>query len=156
MRKFVFRLETLRRFRAAREKTARREYAEAKAAYEAELERLQILMHEEGRGRGSLKAELSGPCRPERLTAHQEFLACKAMQIEGQRLRVLEAYEELERKRAELAEASKEHKVVERLYEQQKARHDFEMLAEEQKLMDEVAGTRFISDRSDEAERGIA
>lgn len=148
MRRFQFRLESLRRLRAAREEERKRAFAEASKAYRKELEKLEELLARERSAREEMASRMASGCRREELMGMREFLECLSLSIRSQRERVREARERLEEERRLLVEASRERKVVDKLHERALERYRYEAARQEQGFLDEVAGTRFLTGES--------
>lgn len=144
MKRFEFRLEPVRRFRAGVEKERKREFAEAQAAYERELALLLGLKGEESRVARELRGELNGRCDARRITAACYRLELLRKRIQDQEARTQEAQRNLEKKRSALVEASKERKVMDRLRELRWEDYLYESGREEQGFLDEVANGRFV------------
>ena len=144
MKRFRFRLETLRRLRVGREKLLRREYAEALAWLRAEDEILGRYKLEEANGIEELRDALSGSCKPRLLRLLEEYISGKAIDIEFQTERVEKARRAVDRKMEELVEASRDRKVVDRMRQRELDDHTYESNREEQRFLDEVAGAGFI------------
>ena len=144
MKRFEFRLEPVRRFRAGVEKERKREFAEAQAAYERELALLNGLRNEESKVVRELRGELNGRCDAHRVTAAWSRLELLRKRIQIQEARTQEAQRHLEEKRSALVEATKERKVMDRLRELRWEDHLYELGREEQGFLDEVAGGRFV------------
>lgn len=144
VKRFEFRLEPVRRYRAGVEKERKREFAEAQAAYDRELAELRRLRDEEARVGEELRRELRGRCDAERVRAGEIRLDLLHLRIEKQEARVREALRHLEERRRALLEAARERKVMDRLRELRWEDHLYEMGREEQGFLDEVAGGRFI------------
>lgn len=145
MRKFVFRLESIRRLRAGVEREKRREFAAAAAAYNRERHELVRLEREAEEKRGALRKELDGPCRLEKLRNMENYLLRLQETVVAQRQRTEEAWHFMEVKRRELVEASRERKVMDKLRERQLEEYLYELAREEQSFLDEVAGGRFVA-----------
>lgn len=148
MKRFQFRLESLRRLRAAREEERKRAFAEAAKVYRKELERLGELEAREARAREELSARMASGCTREELLVLRDFLEGISISIRSQRSRVEEARQRMEEERRLLVEASRERKVVDKLHERALERYRYEAAREEQGILDEVAGIRFVTGES--------
>lgn len=144
MRKFQFRLESLRRLRAAREEERKRAFAEAAKVYREELEKLQELKMKERRARDELAVRLASGSTREEILVLRDFLEGTAVSIKCQQERVKEARVRMEEERRLLVEASRERKVVDKLHERALERYRYEAAREEQGFLDEVAGVQFV------------
>jgi flagellar export protein FliJ len=143
MTKFSFRLKTLLRLRQAGRDERRAELAQACQAEE--------ILRKEGRQLATELEELAQRCRakssPGRvdvdtlLDARRYELVLRAgSQRLDQQLQAVAA--EIQRRRAALAEADREVRVLEKLRQKQYDRHRDEMNRQEIKLLDEVAARR--------------
>ncbi len=144
MRRFEFRLEPVRRFRAAEEKERKREFAEAQAAYELELAELRRLREREAKVKDELRREIKCGCDAERVRSGEACLDLLGSRVRFQEARVREAQSRLEERRRALVEASRERKVMDRLREIRWEEHLYQAGREEQGFLDEVAGGRFV------------
>jgi flagellar FliJ protein len=144
MKKFRFRLETVRRYCESREREKKREFGEAVAAYEEEKRRLLRLCEEEQQHKDALREELEGNCDPSRIKAFEAYLEHLYHAVREQGLRVEEARRFMEEKRRDLVEATKERKIMDKLYERYRDRYLYELRREEQSFLDEIAGGRYI------------
>lgn len=145
MKRFEFRLEGVRRYRHSMEKEKIREFSEASRIYQQEAARLWTLLKEEQTERGSLRRELKGRCDPGRVRALEIYLERLYRRIEEQKERTEQAAALMEAKRRELVEASKERKVMDKLYARSRERYLYQWEKEEREFLDEVAGARFIA-----------
>ncbi|MBC7254028.1 MAG: flagellar export protein FliJ [Actinobacteria bacterium] len=144
MKKFSFRLESVRRLRSAVEEERKRAFAAAARLYHREREALRALLEREGEARERLAEELAAGCPGEVAAALSEFLRGNALRIRAQAERTEKARLRMEEERRLLVEASKERKVVDRLRERALERHLYQASREEQGFLDEVAGVRFL------------
>ncbi len=144
MKKFQFRLESLRRLRAAREEERKRTFAAAVKFYRKELERLEELKDRERKAREELAERLASGSVREEILGLRDFLEGMAVSIKSQEDRVEEARVRMEEERRLLVEATRERKVVDKLHERALMRYRYEVSREEQGFLDEVAGVRFV------------
>jgi len=144
MKKFSFRLESVRRLRSAVEEERKRAFGAAVRLYHREREALRALIEREREARERLAEELASGCSAEVAAAFSEFLRGNALRIRAQAERTEEARMRMEEERRLLVEASKERKVVDRLRERALERHLYQASREEQGFLDEVAGVRFL------------
>ena len=117
MKKFRFRLERVRNYRRSLMEEKMRELKEAMTLYEKEraiLEEVKAKEHEETM---LLRDMLGGTYDPAEISYSQRFLQLLHQRVREQEARVAEAESHAERKRRELVEASKESKILDRLYE---------------------------------------
>lgn len=145
MKKFFFRLEPLRRLRAAQEEERKRAFGAAVKLYHRERDALRTLEDREREARRRLIGELAAGCPAEVAAVFSEFLRGNSARIRVQAERTEEARMRMEDERRLLVEASRERKVVDKLRERALERHIYETSREEQGFLDEVAGVRFLA-----------
>ncbi len=145
MKRFNFRLESVRRLKAAQEEERKKAYGAAVRRYGEERERLHSLQERE-RGVGErLARELASGCPAAVLASIRDFLKGNAALIRTQEERAEEARRRMEEERLLLVEARKEHKAMEKLRERALSRHMYLNARAEQGFLDEVAGVRFLT-----------
>lgn len=138
---FQFRMERLLELRRLQEDLKKRELAAANRAVAQRQQTILLLLVEENAAKDELK-ELKGADRALDLTAiriQEQYRNWLDHQI-------VQSYRELQdlqrrtaEKRAELSEASKGVRVLERLRERKRSEHRYAMDRDEQKFLDEVA-----------------
>ncbi len=142
MNRFRFRLQSVLKVREAREDVKKREFGVKMGHFRREEDRMNELeMHgrdhdrsREAKGVGKLTV---------RSLMHDFFYARHLeKKQDNQRALVEKARDDMEKKRKELVEASKEKKVLERLKEKKHEEWNKEELKEEQALIDETASQR--------------
>jgi flagellar FliJ protein len=145
MAKFKFRLATLLRLRNAARDERRGQLAEAYRADEIIQEKQRQLAEElDAIGRQQREASGPGPIDVDRLLSDQRYaFLLAAQQGHTERQRVLLAAE-LERRRQLLMEANREVRVLEKLEERQRERHQEEENRREIKQVDEIAQRRAV------------
>jgi flagellar FliJ protein len=143
MAKFKFRLATLLRLRNAARDERRGQLAEAYRADEIIQDKQRQLAEElDAIGRQQREASGPGPIDVDRLLSDQRYaFLLAAQQGHTERQRVLLAAE-LERRRQLLMEANREVRVLEKLEERQRDRHQEEENRREIKQVDEIAQRR--------------
>ncbi len=142
MKRFEFKLESLLRYKGHLEQMARREMANAVAEVDRSGQQIQAL----GRDRGAAALRLEGLVEKGmsaiEFKQHHSFMAAMDQMIleEKQRKRVLE--KKMDKARSLLKKRTIDKKALERLREKQAKAYTREMLREEQKELDEIAGIK--------------
>lgn len=142
MTRFVFNLQSLYEHRQRAEEASQREFAEVNLRLQAEERRvaeLKQLYLDSGFEMDSLK-EKGAPGHE--LELHQAYLAGLKRQISAQEARVREIQKLLEKKRAELVEASRNKKVMEIMKERSLGAHMLKENRLEQKEADDLTTAR--------------
>jgi flagellar FliJ protein len=152
-KRFKFRFETLLKIRRQREQQHQRIVAERQQQINKVRQRISSI-HDQIRDeeKAICHAGEAGVIDLQQVVRHRHWLGCLhkgSLEAQNQ-LRYLEA--ELARERAELAEACKQRKIIEKLREKQWNRHRQEEDAAEARETDEMATVRYIFDRQDEFE----
>lgn len=144
MAKFRFRLATLLRLRQALRDQRREALAEAYRVDELLAVQWARLQQEiDALGAECRRAAGPGTVNVDRLLEAQRYelaLKTRQRQLQDQRRQVAE---QIEHRRAALAEADRQVRVLEKLRQRQAARHQYEENRREIKLLDEVAQRQF-------------
>ena len=151
MAKFKFRLEKVLDLRKKKEEERERELAELKKLLAKEEQFLQQLQRESTALRrkiARLQDENDRSLDIEELLRHSDYLEHLRDKILSQIETVKQVISDVENKRQELVEASKEKKVIEKLKEQQYKRFRTAVEEWEQRTLDEI-GTSNYSHRRD-------
>lgn len=142
MRRFVFGLDALHEHRQRAEETSQRGFAEADRALreaEARLAETARVYGDAGREIDELK---ENGASAHDLQMHQAYLAGLKRQIAAHKAAVAERARLLEKKRAELVEASRNRKVTETIKERSLEAHVACENRREQKEADELTSAR--------------
>lgn len=142
MTRFVFNLESLYEHRQRAEEASQREFAEANLKLKAEerrLEELRGLYADSGLEMDSLKEKGSSG---HELEMHHSYLEGLKRQIAAQEAVVSQYTKLLEKKRAELVEASRNKKVIAIMKERSLSEHVVKENRREQKEADELTSAR--------------
>jgi len=137
--RFQFRLQTLLRLREAARDERREQLAEVMRIDDALRKQLAELEGLQSEARALQRLGV-GRVDVDRLLEAQRYEAVVALEIlhvERQRAAVAE---EMNKRREALVEADREFKVLEKLREKRLQEHGVEVLAQEMKVLDEVAG----------------
>lgn len=139
MKPFAFRLERLLDVRRVREEIARREFAAARAASEAQAAKLAALREEEEGARERRRALRQATLDVARLGLEDQALAALARTIRREEARRDDLARELEARRGALDRAHRAVRVLERFREKQVRAGRAAAARREQKVLDEVA-----------------
>lgn len=147
MNRFRFRLESVLKVREAKEDAKKREFGVKMGHLHREEGRMNELEDQSEHHDKSRMEKGVG-----RITVHgliHDFFYARHLEKkqEDQQVLVDKAREDMEGKRSELVEASKEKKVLERLKEKKHEEWNKAAVKEEQDLIDEIASQRFAYKR---------
>ena len=155
MAKFVFQLHAVLRHREIVEQEKQRAFAAAAAAVTAAKGELKRLDESVQQALADLRANhLTGSLDLSFLAAHRRFML--AMQRQGLVLmqKLQEAQKKVDAAQAELAEAAKQRKIIEKLRERQLARWAAEVNRKEAAQLDEVATQMTYQNSVDDVDAG--
>ena len=147
MNRFRFRLESVLRVREAREDVKKRELGVKMGHLRREEDRMDEL-EASGRSHDQSREE-KGVGRITVRGLMRDFFYARHLEKkqEDQQVLVEQAREDMEGKREELVDASKDKKVLERLKEKKHVEWNKKALKEEQALIDETASQRYNHNR---------
>lgn len=140
MKKFKFQLETLLKVTRYRKDDAELKFAEASRHLEACRAKLQELMRELQEGQEEF-AELTAEGKTVRvgvIMTYNSFFNWKRNQIERQQDVILKATQDKQQKLKVLMQIMTYLKTIEQLKEKRRNEYNAELLAEEQKTLDEI------------------
>lgn len=140
MKKFKFQLETLLKVTRRRKDDAELKFAEASRYLEACRAKLQELIRELQEGQEEF-AELTAEGKTVRvgvIMTYNSFFNWKRNQIERQQDVILKATQDKQQKLKILMQIMTYLKSIEQLKEKRRNEYNAELLAEEQKLLDEI------------------
>ncbi len=138
MARFRFRLESLLRLATAQRNTRRQELAQALQAERIVQEQIDRLQGELDRALRQRRPGI-GVVDVDRLldaAREQLLLAAQKQHLEQQ---LEQVRQEVRRRQQLLAEADRQVRLLERLRDKQRRRHQQQLLRQEQKLLDEIA-----------------
>ena len=142
MAKFKFKLQAVLTYRARKEDALKKELAELKIRHEQERQVLEALAQKLTRTQEELKVkqleELDTGC----ITLYHSYLAKVQEHLDLQALKVRELLALVCAMREKLIEASKEKRMMEKLYDKSHEEWQQQILKNEQNLIDEVATSR--------------
>lgn len=141
MKTFRFGLQRVLNYRETVEDALMTELAAITHEYELETGRLHHLRRSLNAFRDGMKEKLDQG-DPEAIRQSQNYLQVLLERVERQRLVVEQVGRRKEEKTCEVVEASKDRQVLDRLREIKAGEHRVEILADEQKFLDDLAGMR--------------
>ncbi len=126
-------------FRQHQEKEKQRNLAQAKSRLRQEEEQLESLSHTKEECQRETKKKKKDKINLKELSLYQAYLTKLHYQIRGQKTTVTKSQQEVEDRRGELLQKSKEKKVLESLKDTRLLDYKEEMNRTEQKVTDELA-----------------
>lgn len=140
MKKFKFQLETLLKVTKRKKDDAEQKFAEASRKLEELRARLQVLLREmaEGQSEFANKTSEGKTITVDIIMMYTDFFNWKRTQIEQQQDLILRATQDKQVKLQILMKLMTYLKSIEQLKERRLNEYNAEMLAEEQKLLDEI------------------
>lgn len=140
MKKFKFQLETLLKVTKRKKDDAEQKFAEASRKLEELRARLQVLLRElaEGQAEFANKTSEGKTITVDIIMMYNSFFNWKRVQIEQQQDLILKATQDKQQKLQTLMKLMTYLKSIEQLKERRFNEYTAELLAEEQKLLDEI------------------
>lgn len=143
MKKFVFKLEPLYEYRQRLEEVCKKEFRTANARLDEEESKLAKLHDAYSASSGEIDAMKEKGAPVEELALYYTYLTGLRNHIKGQEKIIAEFRTVLDRKRAELMEASRSKRVVEIMKEKSVDSYVEDLNRQEQKVADDMAGSRY-------------
>lgn len=140
MKKFKFQLETLLKVTKRKKDDAEQKFAEASRKLEELRAHLQVLLREmaEGQSEFADKTSAGKTITVDIIMMYTDFFNWKRVQIEQQQDLILRATQDKQQKLQILMKLMTYLKSIEQLKERRLNEYNAELLAEEQKLLDEI------------------
>lgn len=139
MKAFRFSLQRVFNYRETIEEALLAELAEIRNAYDCEMTRLNEIISTRQVFRDAMRSELV--CGdPEYIRRAYHFLEDLSQQVQTQENAVKKLAKRKETKTAEVVEASKDRKMLEKLRDYKAQEHNRQSLREEQGFLDDLAG----------------
>ena len=140
MKKFKFQLETLLNVTRRKKDDAEIKFAEASRKLEESRAKLQILLRElaEGQSEFAEKTSAGKTITVNVIMMYNSFFNWKRYQIEQQQQVILQATQDKQQKLKLLMQVMTYLKSIEQLKEKRRNEYNAELLAEEQKMLDEI------------------
>jgi flagellar protein FliJ len=142
MRKFHFKLQRLLDYRQTIEDKLLAELAAIQAEHAREADKLRELIYTRNQFRDKIRRGLCDSDDPDDIKRNYTYLHDLSRRVSAHEVSVARIWEKRNRKMAEVVEASKERKTLDRLREYEVAMHQAEGQRQEQKFLDDVAGVR--------------
>lgn len=144
MKKFKFTLEKVLKQRHIAADMAQKDFAEAQAALDQEIQKLNemIAVKEDSLARRTAMIQEGGDW-VNSVGQINQFVSGQDLRIKNQNLRLTQFEKLVESRREILRQAVSEVKILEKLEEKQRAAHKIESDREQQADMDEIAVLRF-------------
>ncbi|MBQ5758706.1 MAG: flagellar export protein FliJ [Schwartzia sp.] len=139
MKKFRFQLETLLKVTRMQKDRAEVAFAEVSRRLEEERQQLRQYLEEMQQGHKDYEDIIAARrMTVGTLMTYNSFFDWKRRQIEAQQDQIIQTRAEQQKKLRELMEVMNELKSIEQLKEKRRREYIEEMLAEEQKMLDEI------------------
>ena len=139
MKKFRFQLETLLKVTRMQKDRAEVAFAEMSRRLEEERQQLRQYLEEMQQGHKDYEDIIAARrMTVGTLMTYNSFFDWKRRQIEAQQEQIIQTRAEQQKKLRELMEVMNELKSIEQLKEKRRREYIEEMLAEEQKMLDEI------------------
>ncbi len=146
MKKFQFKLDALVRYREHMEQLARQELAQAEREVSESESRMEGMRSDQAAREGDFASEATRGLSADRLRLYSDYLAGLELDLAQEEKRREALVKTRSEKRDNLADRSKERKLLVNLRERQKDAYYKEMFAEEQKLVDDMTVLRKARD----------
>lgn len=147
-RRFQFRLQTVLEYKQKREEEEQRELGRLLEILGREQSRLEGLKHlQQARQEELAEKSAAGRLDVGELQRYHEYEKRIEKEIAAQAIRVQQAEMDVEEQRQRLLEAAKEKKIYEKLKEKHHDVYIAETEAEERKLLDDLATSKFVHDK---------
>ena len=145
MKKFKFRLETLKKQRKVAQDLAQREYAEAQKAVQDQLGHIQAMYESSDKTRmDNEQLQFQGGACADRLRMNEEYIEGLKIKIQRARQKARELMQVAEEKLEILSEKRKDLKILEKLKENREAEHKKEYKKKEAKALDDITSMRIF------------
>lgn len=143
MKKFKFRLNTVLKVKQKKEDSLKTELVGLKKILELETSRLNKLKNDKLACQKELKQLRSKDIDINKLALYEYYLEALKQKIANQTSRVEGCKVAVGEKKAELLEASKEKKAVEKLHDKRYSEYLSDVQSAEQKIFDEISTVRY-------------
>ncbi|OOB77531.1 MAG: flagellar export protein FliJ [Epulopiscium sp. Nele67-Bin001] len=145
-----FRLESILTLKKNVEQMRKKELADAYAQKNFLVNKEVNLQRKDNELSQQLVQELSGAVNPSAITQVNHYKKQIVKDLEKVHLAVAQAEKNIVKKQENLVDAMKDRKILENLKEIHREQVQYEMLQEEQKLIDEIVGYRYIKSSEEE------
>ncbi|WP_250229353.1 flagellar export protein FliJ [Anaeropeptidivorans aminofermentans] len=145
MAKFTFSMESILKIKYSLEEQKKQEFGMAMKKLEAEKILLNSLNKRREDSVATFKVNVSSAINPKESADFSNYIEALKFKIEEQAIKVKRANAEVEKKREELVEATKEKKKFEKLKENQHENYIIEEKRSEQRVTDEIVSYKYNS-----------
>ncbi|MBE6011952.1 MAG: flagellar export protein FliJ [Lachnospiraceae bacterium] len=145
MAKFRFSMESILKIKYSLEEQKKQEFGMAMKKLEAEKILLNSLNKRREDSVATFKVNVSSAINPKESADFSNYIEALKFKIEEQAIKVKRANAEVEKKREELVEATKEKKKFEKLKENQHENYIIEEKRSEQRVTDEIVSYKYNS-----------
>lgn len=142
MKKFRFRLQRVLDVKNTIEEVKRRNFLTAQQEHDLKVMQKQEMYRTLGHHQTKLR-EIQDDLTTQVLNYYYNYFTMMLKEIEYQQGLIDLAREEMEKRREELIESVKERKILEKLKDKKHAEYVHEFNYEEQKILDELSGSKF-------------
>lgn len=156
MKKFKFSLERVLDYRKQLESARRRALATAVVVLRRRERELAALREEMNTYRTRMAALGTGRVSARDLSLYRSYLTHLELKVDESTQWMSDARSAVEKRRADLVKATKDTKVLSKVKEHQRAKHQYAADVEETKTLDEVGSTRFLVRQAAAAEEGLS
>jgi flagellar FliJ protein len=142
MKSFHFTLEAVRTLRQRQEQKALENYARALLARQQALDRLDAVQREMNAGFVELRAKLTKGCAASEAAQAHDYHRLLAKRRDECTVALGVAERRVNAAMQTMLAARQQREVVDKFFDKQKARHERDQVRNEQKFLDDLAGSR--------------
>ena len=146
LKKFSFSLESVLNVRRMKEEKYEKEFSKAIMELEQERNTLKELENRVCEKQLELRMISQNPFSSDKILLFEHFLEHLEQDVEKQVKRIEKVSNDVEIKRLQLIEATKDKKIIDKLKDKEYARHHDEVNRQERTILDEIAVTRYLRD----------
>jgi len=143
LKKFIFRLDQVLKIRALEERIQQKEFSKVKSQHLNAVKILENIYIDRKETVESLKDHERKGFNQTIYLSHMRYIEKLNLDVDIQRINIGKIEIELKKEREKLLNIIKKRKSLENLKEKKYEEYLYETNAEEQKVMDEIAGSRF-------------
>ena len=144
MKKFIFRLDQVLKIRALEERIQQKEFSKVKSQHLNAVKNLENIYIDRKETVESLKNQERKGFNQTIYLSHMRYIEKLNLDVDIQRINIGKIEIELKKEREKLLNIIKKRKSLENLKEKKYEEYLYETNAEEQKVMDEIAGSRYL------------
>ena len=143
MKKFIFRLEQVLKIRTLEERIQQKEFSKVKSQHLIAVKKLEDIFIDRKETVRSLNDHEQRGFNQTIYLAHMKYIEKLNLDVDIQRINVSKVEIELKKERDKLLEIVKKRKSLENLKEKKYEEYLYNSNIEDQKMMDEIAGSRY-------------